>query len=79
MPAVHRSVFLQAGCPSCCPTNSVKALKATFTESKGVKTYINDINIFSTLDFVKGVLSNMKPIAFILVLSSFLASLACVE
>jgi len=21
--------FLQAGCPSCCPTNSVKALKAT--------------------------------------------------
>jgi len=28
MPAPHRSVFLQAGCPSCCPTNSVKALKA---------------------------------------------------
>ena len=27
MPAPHRSVFLQAGCPSCCPTNSVKALK----------------------------------------------------
>ena len=25
----HRSVFLQAGCPSCRPTNSVKALKAT--------------------------------------------------
>ena len=24
----HRSVFLQAGCPSCRPTNSVKALKA---------------------------------------------------
>ena len=23
----HRSVFLQAGCPSCRPTNSVKALK----------------------------------------------------
>jgi len=23
--------FLQAGCPSCHPTNSVKALKATFT------------------------------------------------
>jgi len=21
--------FLQAGCPSCCPSNSVKALKAT--------------------------------------------------
>jgi len=26
MPAPHR--FLQAGRPSCCPTNSVKALKA---------------------------------------------------
>ena len=25
-PATHHSVFLQAGCPSCCPTNSVKAL-----------------------------------------------------
>ena len=23
----HHSIFLQAGCPSCCPTNSVKALK----------------------------------------------------
>jgi len=27
MPASHHWVFLQAGCPSCCPTNSVKALK----------------------------------------------------
>jgi len=27
MPAPHYSVFLQAGCPSCRPTNSVKALK----------------------------------------------------
>jgi len=26
--APHHSVFLQAGCPSCHPTNSVKALKA---------------------------------------------------
>jgi len=25
--------FLQAGCPSCCPTNSVKALKAQFKRS----------------------------------------------
>ena len=24
--------FLQAGCPSCCPTNSVKALKATINQ-----------------------------------------------
>ena len=27
-PTPHHSVFLQAGCPSCRPTNSVKALKA---------------------------------------------------
>ena len=27
-PTPHRSFFLQAGCPFCCPTNSVKALKA---------------------------------------------------
>jgi len=27
-PAPHHSVFLQAGCPSCRPTNSFKALKA---------------------------------------------------
>ena len=27
MPAPHHSVFLQARCPSCHPTNSVKALK----------------------------------------------------
>ena len=26
--------FLQAGCPSCCPTNSVKALKALINQSK---------------------------------------------
>ena len=28
-PAPHHSVFLQAGCPSCRPTNSIKALKAS--------------------------------------------------
>ena len=27
-PVPHHSVFLQAGCPSCRPTNSIKALKA---------------------------------------------------
>ena len=30
-PAIHHSVFLQAGCPSCRPTNSVKALKCHWT------------------------------------------------
>ena len=32
-PAPHHSVFLQAGCPSCCPTNSVKAL-VSFTREE---------------------------------------------
>jgi len=31
-PATHHSVFLQAGCPFCRPTNSVKALKGTQTD-----------------------------------------------
>ena len=33
--------FLQAGCPSCCPTNSIKALKAhtlTHTDRQGINT-----------------------------------------
>ena len=34
-PAPHHSSFLQAGCPSCHPTNSVKALKATRTTKQG--------------------------------------------
>jgi len=29
--------FLQAGCPSCCPTNSVKALKAQKGTKEGTK------------------------------------------
>ena len=33
MPAPHHSVFLQARCPSCRPTNSVKALKALHTKT----------------------------------------------
>jgi len=33
MPAPHCSVFLQAGCPSCRPTNSVKALTATYNSA----------------------------------------------
>jgi len=40
MPAPHHSVFLQAGCPSCRPTNSVKALKAP----SPYKKYFHQIN-----------------------------------
>ena len=34
--STHRSVFLQAGCPSCRPTNSIKALKAISTEGSKI-------------------------------------------
>jgi len=37
-PAPHHSVFLQAGCPSCRPTNSVKALKARLKDYKSMKS-----------------------------------------
>ena len=37
-PALHRSVFLQAGCPSSRPTSSVKALKADHPEKKTYST-----------------------------------------
>jgi len=36
-PAPHHSCFLQAGCPSCRPANSVKALKAN-SESANTTT-----------------------------------------
>ena len=36
MPAPHYSTFLQAGCPSCCPTDSVKALKAPKSKLKEI-------------------------------------------
>jgi len=36
MPAPHRSVFLQAGCSSCHPTNSVKALKTCIIWQKSI-------------------------------------------
>ena len=41
MPAPHRSVFLQAGRPSCRPPNSVKALKATMTHA--VECYLLEL------------------------------------
>ena len=35
MPSHHHSVFLQAGCPSCRPTNSIKALKVLQSTHNG--------------------------------------------
>ena len=36
----HHSSFLQAGCPSCCPTNSVKALKAISLSTQACKNSV---------------------------------------
>ena len=47
-PASHHSVFLQAGCPSCHPTNSIKALKAYIHAC----TYIH-AHIYIALKIVK--------------------------
>jgi len=43
--------FLQAGCPSCRPTNSIKALKAIDTSSRSIllSVIIPDLNFFITL------------------------------
>ena len=38
--------FLQAGCPSCCPTNSVKALKAVAL--KAVWAHVTTVVIYDT-------------------------------
>jgi len=45
MPVPHHSVFLQAGCPSCHPTNSVKALKAIRVQNclKSLRMYYTKI------------------------------------
>ena len=40
-PAPRHSVFLQAGCPSCCPTNSVKALKAEALMAEAMKAELH--------------------------------------
>ena len=49
MPIPHHSSFLQAGCPSCRPTNSVNALKAgTKKES------------FHSINFITSLISKFK-------------------
>jgi len=47
-PARHHSVFLQAGCHSCRPTNSVKALKANlilYRKTNKMTNHLLSINI----------------------------------
>ena len=41
--ASHRSVFLQTGCPSCHPTNSVQALKAGYHNRKKQNTFLHHL------------------------------------
>jgi len=43
-PAPHHSVFLQAGCPSRRPINSVKALKAQALKAQSSESINNKIN-----------------------------------
>jgi len=47
-PAPHHSIFLQAGCPSCRPTNSVKALKAQRWPQRGRKKFPEFSRLFQT-------------------------------
>jgi len=51
-PALHYSSFLQAGCPSCRPTNDFKALKAS-TESMPKFTHIS---LYKSFDIAPNIL-----------------------
>ena len=52
-PASERSVFLQVGCPSCRPTNSVKALKASSKKSKHRQSTEGNIKFNTLKNFLK--------------------------
>jgi len=49
MLAPHHSSFLQAGCPSCCPTNSVNALKAKCSSVTKFETYFIHCAFYAAL------------------------------
>ena len=59
-PAPHYSSFLQAGCPSCRPTNSIKAVKAIqFTHTRltalfpGLPEWASTRKVKTNLDFTE--------------------------
>ena len=52
MPTSHHSSLLQARCPSCCPTNGVKALKATKKTSTVSPFIIHNYEIAACTHFV---------------------------
>jgi len=61
-----QSHFLQAGCPSCHPTNSVKALKATSTFGLGRRHYSSPQRCYlHRLRTSKGNISNEWKIVYI--------------
>jgi len=43
-------IFLLTGCPSCRPTNSVKALKALYNVIENAKEFIRKALVISSLD-----------------------------
>ena len=53
MPAPHYSVFLQARCPFCCPTNRVKALKAYCRYCTDIKRY-KSLQCFDAVGWAAG-------------------------
>ena len=50
-PASHHSSFLQAGCPTCYPTNSVKALKAKLQAAISNNNKIRSINMWNIANY----------------------------
>jgi len=54
-PTSHHSVFLQAVCPSCHPTNSIKALKAILNSQKEpqLNTEEDFQHVYLTLDLIR--------------------------
>ena len=52
MPVPHHSSFLQAGCLSCRPTNSVKALKAHFSHVRTMQTpFCSELALLTSKSF----------------------------
>jgi len=46
--------FLQAGCPSCHPTNSIKALKAASTEGSFSDSFNHCLQCFDAVGWAAG-------------------------
>ena len=59
MPAPHHSSFLQAGCPSCRPTDSVKALKAI-----EVRLYFFSEHIINIWNDLPGNIVDFRSLSF---------------